>query len=216
MAAAVAPGLPPRRSLRGVLIASAGCFLALALAVGFMPSLPGDTAVREALLAFASPPVLAAMRLINRAGSWQLLLPGSLLLLLAFRRARERWYVWVGLMIAAPATEGILKIIIGRPRPEAASMGFPSGHATAAAAFFGAVFYLAESLRPPARPLVRTAALVIIVLVAAARVMLRAHWPSDALGGIALGLTLASAAALLAGAGSVVTATPAGSRVDKW
>src|SRR2546427_542525 len=101
MAAAVAPGLPPRRSLRGVLIASAGCFLALALAVGFMPSLPGDTAVREALLALASPPVLAAMRLINRAGSWQLLLPGSLLLLLAFRRARVRWYVWVGLMIAA-------------------------------------------------------------------------------------------------------------------
>jgi len=216
MAAAVAPGLPPRRSLRGVLIASAGCFLALALAVGFTSSLPGDTAVREALLALASLPVLAAMRVINRAGSWPLLLPGSLLLLLAFRRARERWYVWVGLMIAAPATEGILKIIIGRPRPEAASMGYPSGHATAAAAFFGAVFYLAESLRPPARPLVRTAALVIIVLVAAARVMLRAHWPSDALGGIALGLTLASAAALLAGAGSVVTATPAGSRVDKW
>src|SRR5213594_297378 len=129
MAAAVAPGLPPRRSLRGVLIASAGCFLALALAVGFTSSLPGDTAVREALLALASLPVLAAMRLINRAGSWQLLLPGSLLLLVAFARARERWYVWVGLMIAAPATEGILKIIIGRPRPEAASMGFPSGHA---------------------------------------------------------------------------------------
>src|SRR2546425_4616109 len=106
MAAAVAPGLPPRRSLRGVLIASAGCFLALALAVGFMSSLPGDTAVREALLAFASPPVLAAMRLINWAGSWQLLLPASLLLLVAFARARWRWYVWVGLMIAAPATEG--------------------------------------------------------------------------------------------------------------
>src|SRR3989442_1044532 len=86
MAAAVAPGLPPRRSLRGVLIASAGCFLALALAVGFTSSLPGDTAVREALLALSSPPVLAAMRLINRAGSRQLLLPGPPLLLLAFRR----------------------------------------------------------------------------------------------------------------------------------
>src|SRR5213594_4646149 len=152
MAAAVGLSLPQRRSLRGVLIASAGCFLALALAVGFMPSLPGDTAVREALLALASPPVLAAMRLINRAGSWQLLLPGSLLLLVAFARARERWYVWVGLMIAAPATEGVLKIVVGRPRPEAASMGFPSGHATAAAAFFGAVFYLAETLRPHERP----------------------------------------------------------------
>src|SRR5437870_13292122 len=202
MAAAVGPGLPPRRSLPGVLIASAGCFLALALAVGFMPSLPGDTVVREALLGLASPPILAAMRLINRAGSWQLLLPGSLLLLLAFRRARERWYVWVGLMIAAPATEGILKIIIGRPRPEAASMGFPSGPATAAAASVGAVFYLAESPRPTARALVRTAALVSIVLVAAARVMLRAVWRSDALAGIALGLALASAAALAAGLGT--------------
>ena len=81
-------------------------------------------------------------------------------------------------------------------------MGFPSGHATAAAAFFGAVFYLAESLRPPARRLVRVAALVIIVLVATARVMLRAHWPSDALAGIALGLALASGAALAAGLGT--------------
>jgi undecaprenyl-diphosphatase len=155
--------------------------------------------VRESLLALASPPVLAAMRVINWAGSWQLLLPASLLLLLAFRRARERWYVWVALMIAAPATEGMLKVVVGRPRPEAASMGFPSGHATAAAAFFGAVFYLAESLRPPARQLVRLAALVIVVLVAAARVILRAHWPSDVLGGVALGLALASTAALLAG-----------------
>src|SRR5207244_10795515 len=89
-------------------------------------------------------------------------------------------------MIAAPATEAILKIIIGRPRPEAASMGFPSGHATAAAAFFGAVFYLAESLRPPARRLARVAALVIIALVSTARLLLRAHWPSDAVARIAL------------------------------
>ena len=43
-----------------------------------------------------------------------------------------------------------------------------------------------------------------IVLVAVARVILRAHWPSDALGGIALGLALASAAALLARPGRAV------------
>ena len=198
----MAPSSPRRSSSRWVLLAGAGGFLALALAVTTLASVPGDAAVREALLALASPPVLAAMRVINYAGSWQLLLPASLLLLLVFRRARERWYVWVGLMIVAPATEGALKIVIGRPRPEAASMGFPSGHATAEAAFFGAVFYLAESLRPPARRLVRVAALVIIVLVATARVMLRAHWPSDALAGIALGLALASGAALAAGLGT--------------
>jgi membrane-associated phospholipid phosphatase len=39
---------------------------------------------------------------------------------------------------------------------------------------------------------------VTIVLVAIARIVLRAHWPTDSLAGIALGLTLASIAAMLA------------------
>jgi membrane-associated phospholipid phosphatase len=43
----------------------------------------------------------------------------------------------------------------------------------------------------------RVGAATVLILVALARVVLRAHWPSDVLGGIALGLALASAAALL-------------------
>src|SRR5262249_26989790 len=75
--------------------------------------------------------------------------------------------------------------------------GFPSGHATAAAAFFGALIYLAGSLRPPARLAVRAASVVLIVLVALARVILRAHWPVDTLAGISLGLSFASLATIL-------------------
>jgi len=188
----------PSARPRAVLFVSGACFVLLALAVAVLATPPGDAAARDALLALAAPPVVAAMRVINWAGSWRLLLPATLLLLLAFPRARERWYLWIGLMIAAPATEGILKVVIGRQRPEDASMGFPSGHTTAAAAFFGAVVYLAEPLPPPARRLVRATAITVIVLVAVARVMLRAHWPSDALAGIALGTAFASAATLLA------------------
>lgn len=188
----------PSARPRTVLLVSAACFVLLALAVAVFGTPPGDAAARDALLAIATPPVVATMHVINWAGSWRLLLPATLLLLVAFPHARERWYLWIGLMIAAPATEGILKLVIGRQRPEDASMGFPSGHATAAAAFFGAVIYLAEPLRPPVRRLVRAAAIAVIVLVAAARVMLRAHWPSDALAGIALGTAFASAATLLA------------------
>jgi membrane-associated phospholipid phosphatase len=187
------PSLHPR-SLTVVL---AAFFAALAGAVILIGVLPADVTVRETLLGWASPAVVALMRLVNYGGDWRVLLPGTLLLLLLFRRARERWWLWIGLMLAAPASEGLLKLTIGRARPEDVSSGFPSGHATAAAAFFGAVLYLAGALPPAARRLVRALAISAIVLVGLARVILRAHWPSDVLGGITLGLALASTTALL-------------------
>lgn len=188
----------PRRSPLRVLLAGAAGFLVLTLAVVALPSIPGEPAFREWLLGFASPPVVATLRVINHAGHWRVLLPASLLLFVVFPQARRRWWIWGVMMCAAPICEGLLKMLIGRPRPEEASMGFPSGHATAASAFFGALFYLAATLPPLPRALVRIGAVVTIVLVAIARVVLRAHWPTDTLAGIALGLTLASIAAMLA------------------
>lgn len=180
-----------------VLLLSVTCFVVLAGAIVLGGTPPLDRTVREALLAAAVPPVVAVMRVVNWAGAAAVLVPGTLLLYAVFPRARRRWWVWAALMLAAPLAEGGVKMLVGRPRPEGLGLGFPSGHATAAAAFFGAVFYLAGSLQGPARRAVRALAVVAIVLVAAARVMLRAHWPSDVLGGAALGLALASAAALI-------------------
>jgi membrane-associated phospholipid phosphatase len=181
------------------MLVGAAVFLALTVAVLVLPSIPGDAAAREWLLGFATPPVIETLRVINHAGSGRLLVPSTLLLLVAFPQARKRWWIWFGLMLAAPAIEGLSKALITRHRPEDLSMGFPSGHATAAAAYFGAVFYLARPLTPRARVLVQAGAVLTIVLVALARVILRAHWPADAIAGIGLGLALASAAALLAG-----------------
>jgi undecaprenyl-diphosphatase len=194
---AVAPSSPRRSSACWLLLASAGCFLALTLAVLLVDPFPGDAAARSWVLGYGSPAVVRAARAVNYLGSWRVLLPATLVLLVAFPRARARWWLWVGLLLAAPAAEGLLKIVIGRARPEEASMGFPSGHATAAAAFFGAVIYLAGSLPPPARIGVRAASLVLVVLVALARIILRAHWPVDTLAGIALGLFFASLATML-------------------
>lgn len=198
MAVAVAPSSPPRHSPIWGLLAGAAAFLALTLAVVALPSVPGDATVRDWLLGLATPPVVATLRVINRVGSWRVLLPASLLLFVVFPAARRRWWVWSGLMIAAPIAEGLLKILVGRPRPEEASMGFPSGHATAAAAYFGAVCYLAEALPPVPRTLVRLGSVLAVLLVAAARVVLRAHWPADTLAGIGLGVALASIAAMIA------------------
>ena len=183
---------------RGILVLSGGLFLALAGLAALGGVLPADAVVREAVLALAAPPVVGLMRVVNYAGDWRVLLPGTLVLVLLSARARARWWVWVGLMVAAPLIEGALKGLVGRVRPEGLAYGFPSGHATAAAAFFGAVIYLAGALPATACRTVRVLAIVAIVLVATARVMLRAHWPSDVVGGVALGLALASAAALVA------------------
>ncbi|HMH53333.1 MAG TPA: phosphatase PAP2 family protein [Candidatus Acidoferrum sp.] len=182
---------------RAALTVLGAFFVALGAAVAMVGVLPADAAVREALLGWATPAMIDLMRIVNRGGDWRLLLPGTLLLLAVFRRARERWWLWIALMIAAPAAEGLLKIAIGRARPESLAFGFPSGHATAAAAFFGAVLYLAGSLPPLSRRVVRVLAVACIVLVGLARIVLRAHWPSDVLGGITLGLGLATVAALL-------------------
>ena len=186
------------RRLYSVLLVTLGCFVALATAAALAGALPADAWVRETLLGVGSRPVLAAMRVVNAAGDYRLLGPGTLLLLLAFPRARARWPIWIALMVIAAGVPDGLKLLVGRPRPEDVSMGFPSGHATAAAAYFGALIYFAGSLRPPARTLLRTFALLAMLGVGIARVMLRAHWPSDVLGGFAFGLALASAAALLA------------------
>jgi undecaprenyl-diphosphatase len=195
---AVAPSSPRRNSVCWILLGSGACFLALALAVMIVDPFPGDAAARLWLLGLGSPGVVRVLRVINYLGSWPLLLPATLLLPVAFPKARARWWIWIALMIAAPAAEGLLKILIGRARPEETSMGFPSGHATAAAAFFGALIYLAAALPPRARVLVRAASILLILLVATARIVLRAHWPVDTLAGIALGLALASLATLLA------------------
>jgi undecaprenyl-diphosphatase len=196
--AAVALSSRPHRSPLWVLLAGAAGLLVVTLAVVALPSVPGESAIRDWVLGLATPPVVAVFRVINHAGHWRVLLPASLLLFLVFPLARRRWWIWGGMMVAAPICEGLLKNLIGRARPEEASMGFPSGHATAASAFFGALFYLAATLPPLPRVLVRVGAVVTIVLVAIARIVLRAHWPTDTLAGIALGLTLASIAALLA------------------
>jgi undecaprenyl-diphosphatase len=182
---------------RSLTVVLGAFFVALTAAVLLVGVLPADVAVREALLGWADPTVVALMRIVNRGGEWRVLIPGTLLLLVVFRRARDRWWLWFALMLAAPAVEGLLKLTVARSRPEDPSSGFPSGHATAAAAFFGAVLYLSGGLPARRRRLVRALAVAGIVLVGLARVILRAHWPSDVLGGISLGLALASTAALL-------------------
>ncbi|WOS62736.1 phosphatase PAP2 family protein [Sinorhizobium fredii] len=98
-----------------------------------------------------------------------------------------------------------LKLLIGRARPELfADYGaysltpftgdrlfesFPSGHSTAAGAFFGAF----AMLKPELRPLF----LILALLIGVSRVIVGAHYPSDVAAGLLLGLWVAMMVAFL-------------------
>ena len=94
----------------------------------------------------------------------------------------------------------LLKAGFGRPRPQvfdwgthAVTWSFPSGHAMSAAIVYGTVAYLAARLQKRRwhRAVTLLAALVIILLIAASRLYLGVHYPSDVLAGIIIGLAWA-------------------------
>ncbi|HEY0970310.1 MAG TPA: phosphatase PAP2 family protein [Gemmatimonadales bacterium] len=95
----------------------------------------------------------------------------------------------------------IMKGAFSRPRPQVVEWGthvatssFPSGHASSAAVVYLTVAYLAARLqrRRWARWLTMAIAVVLVVLIAASRLVLGVHYPSDVVAGMALGLAWAA------------------------
>lgn len=193
MTASTRPGAGWRRACVAGLLGLAA-LSALASTVGVFPL---EAELREALLRHVSPGVEAFARWVNYGGGWQFLLPATLVLLAVSPAGRRHWWLWASVLPLGALGEGALKTLVGRTRPEGAAMGFPSGHVTAAAAFAVMMIYLAMRARlgRPGRQVVLLAAVALIGLVSFARIALGAHWPSDVLGGLALGVGVAAAAA---------------------
>lgn len=107
---------------------------------------------------------------------------------------KEILALWVALS-GSSATTYLLKIIIDRPRPVDAiiledSASFPSGHATAAVAFYGFLAYLlacqikSKKYRAP----IILAGAILILLIGFSRLYLGVHYFSDVLAGYLVGL----------------------------
>jgi len=147
---------------------------------------------------------------------------------LVLRRSSAGWRPMLLLAAAvtgAKALELALKFGIGRSRPPvewmaipATGWSFPSGHATQAAAFFGAFAYLVAERLSDWDDKVRVWALAVgtAFLVGVSCVYLGVHWPTDVIGGWAIAgawlaflITTASTIESIYGTSPAATSAPA-------
>ena len=114
---------------------------------------------------------------------------------------RRRLSTFLALAALARGLSPLVKALVDRPRPSDALVNvvhqlgdpsFPSGHVLGATLFYGFLIYCAESCIPQRtlRRFVQAALVLVIGLMGFARVQLGAHWPTDVLGGYALGLLI--------------------------
>jgi undecaprenyl-diphosphatase len=159
--------------------------------------LPGETEVRAVVRGVSSPDLRWLARRIRPLGTWWGIAPGVLLLLAMSRHARERWWLWALTLVVVPLAGEALQELVGRLRPRGVALGFPSGHATATAAFAVATIYLVgrSGLGRAFRAVIGLAAVLLTLAIGISRMVLDAHWPLDVVAGFALGVAGAAAAA---------------------
>lgn len=186
---------------RVALVAGASAFLGL-VALARRPT-PNrlDVAITMRLQRRASPAFARAMRLV----SWPGYAPFTHSVVLSTAAnlwvlGRRRDALFAVLTMGAGFTTGVIKILVGRPRPDQQfrqqhkpfkDNSFPSGHATHYTAYYGYIFFLARRYLPPS-PL-RLAIMVycasLIALVGPSRIYLGHHWASDVTAGQLVGFT---------------------------
>ena len=133
------------------------------------------------------------MRLVTALGYGQVVLPLLAAVVLAFYL--KGWKL-AAILLVVSTTGGslltaVLKAVFGRARPELFESGyaasfysFPSGHATVAVGFYGALtLILAYRLRGFARWAVVACGVSLVLLIGYSRLYLGVHYPTDVLAG---------------------------------
>ena len=187
----------PRSSGWGLLAVIGVGIVAITAIVAATGVLSGETALRATVRGLSSYEMRWLARTIRPLGTWWGLVPWLLLLLAMSRHARRRWWLWGAALIAAPLCGEALQELVGRLRPQGTALGFPSGHATAIAAFATATVYLVgrSGLPPALRLAISLAAVLLMLAIGISRMVLDAHWMLDVVAGFALGAAGAAAAA---------------------
>ena len=196
--------------LLGLYTVQLALFALLAWWVHFHPVLAIDVAITREFQENNSPWLQFTMIAVSYIGATPILSVGLILvaaIILWVVHLRLEALILVGLNASSALLNGLIKLIVARPRPtanlvevitKAAGQSFPSGHVMAYMAFWGFLFSLAIILFKGNRWW-RLALLIIpalfVVLVGPSRIYLGDHWASDVLGaylvgGVWLGLWL--------------------------
>jgi len=190
----------PNRATAQYVTAAAVClfvFTVLTLGVtGVWRVDPWDGEIAGQVAHGRNPALTNAMFTITSLGdSAYLIFMG--LLIVGVPAARRAWRPAVATAAAfllLPFLVSSLKAIIARVRPTADlysgadAFSFPSGHAANATLIYGTLAVLAlTSLKGTSRRVICTGLVLLIILIGVSRIYIGAHWPSDALAGLALG-----------------------------
>jgi undecaprenyl-diphosphatase len=159
--------------------------------------LPFDVPIARFVQQLNWGPVVYPMDLINAsAGIWQVLIGAVAVVALFILERRAGWLMLIGSI--SSLLDNIIKLVISRQRPPAdlvhilsptTGYSYPSGHAV----FFTWMSFmiavaLAPKIRPAYRPVLWMLAVLVTFLTCIARVWAGAHWPSDVIGGVLLGI----------------------------
>lgn len=157
----------------------------------------GELEVMRNIADERSAGLTAVARVVTWAGSAFVLVPLALICCLVLFRAGLRWEAFAVAVSLAGAMliSDAVKLLVSRARPPVEHLqavtgsSFPSGHATQASAFwFSLVFVLpAAGASPKLTRVAAGLALLIVLAVAASRVYLGVHYPSDVVAGLLLG-----------------------------
>ncbi|MEB3276976.1 MAG: phosphatase PAP2 family protein [Cyanobacteriota bacterium] len=158
--------------------------------------LPIDGALLRGIERLSTPPLRAAMVTLYRLtgkGTMPLLVLTTLAVLARQRR-------WTDLVLVAGACGGVyvwvdllLKPLVNRARPVDPllmldSSSFPSGHTAGAVAFSLSLALVLMRSWPRQRQLLLLLSGIWSTVVGFSTLVVRAHWPSDVIGGAAVGL----------------------------
>ena len=164
-----------------------------------------DLAVFHFLQQLRTEAIDRVMIAITGMGSVGVLLPlaVTVTLWLVWRRSWHTAVYWVGVAAFGEVLVQLLKFTLGRRRPldlytGAQLFSFPSGHAVVSTVMLGFLaFLLSRRQTMQTRLIIAALAGLYVALVAFSRLYLGAHWLSDVLGGISLGVAWVSVLAMV-------------------